>query len=87
MFDEDMIKVCENCENKYIDGDKYCRYCGSPLGSPKFITDDLLFIYGPSWDYSHECKQCGFAWKSTSMFETQSYCPKCGSYAETRMEE
>ena len=87
MLDEYMLKVCENCENNYIDGDKYCRYCGSPLGSPKFITDNLACIYGPGWEESLECKQCGFTWKSILMRAPERYCPKCGSEAMLRMEE
>ena len=27
-----MRKVCANCKENYINGDKYCRYCGAPMG-------------------------------------------------------
>ena len=41
-FDEKNLpkrKVCANCKNTYIESDKYCRYCGAPMGKPEFIPD------------------------------------------------
>ena len=54
------IKVCQNCQNTYIEGDKYCRYCGAPMGTPQYINDDFAEIYGPPpMKRTHKCKKCG----------------------------
>ena len=82
-----MRKVCANCRNTYREGDKYCRYCGAPLGKPDFIEEEFACIYGPPpVQRTHKCKKCGFSWQ-TSLFaciygpppvERTHKCKKCG---------
>ena len=64
-------KVCANCKNSYREGDKYCRYCGAPLGKPDFIEEDFACIYGPPpVERTHKCEKCGFSWKTTLMMNS-----------------
>jgi len=64
--DGDMIprmKVCANCRNAYIKGDRYCRYCGAPMGKPDYIEEDFATIYGPPpVKRVHQCRKCSFQW-------------------------
>lgn len=77
-----MRKVCANCKNTYREGDKYCRYCGSPLGKPDFIEEEFACIYGPPpVQRTHKCKKCGFTWETTLMVDKEKWCPKCGGAA------
>lgn len=78
-------KVCANCNNDYREGDKYCRYCGAPLGKPDFIEEDFACIYGPQpIEREHKCKRCGFTWKTYLMVDNEKWCPKCGSSAPAK---
>lgn len=80
--DVPMRKVCGNCNNSYIDGDKYCRYCGAPLGKPEFIEEDFACIYGPPpVTRKHTCAKCGYSWETTLMIDNERWCPKCGGSA------
>lgn len=75
-------KVCANCRHTYIEGDKYCRYCGAPMGSPQFIIEDFGCIYGPPpVKRTHKCKKCGFSWQTNLMIDDESFCPECGGPA------
>lgn len=75
-------KVCANCKNSYREGDKYCRYCGAPLGKPDFIEEDFACIYGPPpVERTHKCEKCGFSWKTTLMIDNEQWCPECGGPA------
>ncbi len=77
-----MRKVCANCRNTYREGDKYCRYCGSPLGKPDFIEEEFACIYGPPpVQRTHKCKKCGFSWQTSLMIDDEMWCPKCGGSA------
>ena len=77
-----MRKVCANCRNTYREGDKYCRYCGSPLGKPDFIEEEFACIYGPPpVKRSHKCKKCGFSWQTSLMIDDENWCPECGGEA------
>ena len=68
-------KVCANCKNSYREGDKYCRYCGAPLGN-------FACIYGPPpVERTHKCEKCGFSWKTTLMIDNEQWCPECGGPA------
>jgi len=72
-------KVCHNCKKEYIEGDKYCRYCGSPMGRAGYIMDEMDYIYGPPpVKRTHECKSCGFTWTTCKMVDEEAWCPKCG---------
>ena len=75
-------RVCANCKNTYIAGDKYCRYCGAPMGKPEFIIEDFSCIYGPPpVTRTHKCAKCGFTWKTDLMIDDEKFCPKCGGPA------
>lgn len=77
-----MRKVCANCRNTYREGDKYCRYCGAPLGKPDFIEEEFACIYGPPpVQRTHKCKKCGFSWQTSLMIDDEMWCPKCGGSA------
>ncbi len=74
--------VCANCGNDYNDGDRYCRFCGAPMGKPKFIMKDIAIIYGPPpVERVHKCVKCGFTWETCCMVDRQDFCPKCGGTA------
>ena len=75
-------KVCANCKNAYREGDKYCRYCGAPLGKPDYIEENFACIYGPPpVEREHRCKKCGFTWKTCLMIDDEKWCPQCGGEA------
>ena len=77
-----MRKVCANCKNTYIEGDKYCRYCGAKMGKPAFIPDNMACIYGPPpITRVHKCEKCGYTWTTNQMIDKERYCPKCGGSA------
>lgn len=75
-------KVCANCKNDYIEGDRYCRFCGAPMGKPEFIEDDFACIYGPEpTERLHICSNCGYQWITNQMVDKECRCPKCGGEA------
>ena len=75
-------KVCANCKQTYIEGDKYCRYCGAPMGRPDFIVEDFGCIYGPPpIRRVHTCNKCGYSWETNQMIDDERFCPKCGGNA------
>ena len=75
-------KVCANCKNDYIEGDKYCKYCGAPLGKPDYTQAIRSPLYGPPPVMRfHECPNCGYVWNTYVMIDKGRYCPKCGSLA------
>ena len=75
-------KVCANCGNNYMEGDKYCRFCGAPMGTPAFIEEDIACIYGPPpVKRVHTCARCGYSWTTTQMIDRARWCPKCGGAA------
>lgn len=83
-----MQKVCANCKNEYIKGDKYCRFCGAPMGTPVYITENFAEIYGPPpVKRTHTCKDCGHLWQTTEMIDNQRWCPECGGKAPVTDEE
>ncbi len=75
-------KICANCSGPYREGDKYCRYCGAPMGKPKVIDDDFACIYGPPpAKRTHVCSKCGNTWETSLMIDNEEYCPVCGGPA------
>lgn len=87
-YKNNVIKVCANCKEVYTQGDKYCRYCGAPMGQAKFIAEDIACIYGPPpIKRVHKCKDCGYSWKTVRMIDNERYCPKCGGSAPVTDEE
>ena len=75
-------KVCANCGNSYKEGDRYCRYCGAPMGTPEFIEENFACIYGPPpVSRTHKCGKCGFTWSTCLMIDDERFCPECGSPA------
>ena len=82
------LKVCANCKNTFAKGDKYCRYCGAPLGKPDYIEEDFACIYGPlPMKRVHECADCGYSWVTNLMIDDEKFCPKCGGAAPVQSEE
>ncbi len=76
------MKVCSNCKEPYREGDKYCRYCGAPMGRPEFIKEDFACIYGPQpMERTHKCRKCGYSWVTCYMIDDERFCPKCGGSA------
>lgn len=75
-------KVCANCGNSYRENEKYCRYCGAPMGTPDYIEEEFACIYGPPpVSRTHKCEKCGFTWKTTLMIDDEKFCPECGGQA------
>ena len=75
-------RVCANCGEPYIDGDKYCRFCGAPMGKPEYIEEDFACIYGPPpVKRTHVCRKCGYKWTTEQMIDNERRCPKCGGPA------
>lgn len=82
------LKVCANCKNTFVQGDKYCRYCGAPLGKPDYIEEDFACIYGPPpMKRIHKCAECGYSWATNLMIDDEKFCPKCGGAAPVKSEE
>jgi len=79
---DSLRKVCANCKSDYIEGDRYCRFCGAPMGKPDFIEDDFDCIYGPKpTERLHICNNCGYEWTTIQMVDAEHFCPKCGGEA------
>ena len=79
---EGMQKVCPNCRNPWREGDKYCRYCGSPMTAPSYIEFEMTCIYGPPpVERKHVCQSCGYTWTTCAMLDRERRCPKCGGDA------
>lgn len=77
-----MREVCGNCKNTYREGDKYCRYCGAPLGKPDYIEEHFACIYGPEpKERVHKCENCGYEWETCLMIDDEKHCPVCGGPA------
>ena len=65
-----------------IEGDKYCRYCGAPLGVPDFVDELFACLYGPPSEMrNHKCERCGYSWRSQRMVDNERWCPQCGDPA------
>ena len=78
----DKMKVCSNCKKPYRESDKYCRYCGAPMGKPAYIPQDFACIYGPPpIPRTHTCQQCGYSWETDLMIDNERRCPQCGGPA------
>ncbi len=78
MMFESKKKVCANCRQTYIEGDKYCRYCGAPMGTPIFIDEVFECVYGPEpMKRYHICAKCGYSWETNLMTDLERFCPKC----------
>lgn len=82
-MDEFKRKVCTNCHQNYTEGDKYCRFCGAPMGKPDYINEWFPCIYGPNPPLKrlHKCTQCGYTWETEEMVDEERFCPKCGGSA------
>lgn len=76
------IKRCPNCHGHWIEGDKYCRYCGARKDQPSFIDIPAACIYGPPpRERQHTCTKCGYTWKTRQMVDDERWCPHCGGEA------
>ena len=41
------MKTCANCKEPWVDGNKYCLFCGAPYKQVNYIRPDHPCIYGP----------------------------------------
>lgn len=81
-------KVCANCKRDYIEGDRYCRFCGAPMGKPDFFEERFETIYGPPpVERRHKCMKCGYQWTTEKMIDDEGWCPKCGGSAPVFYED
>ncbi len=81
-------KVCANCKEEYFEGDKYCRFCGAPMGQPDYVQGIRPPLYGPPpINQVHKCVKCGYSWASRRMIDKGRYCPKCGGDAPATVSE
>ena len=85
--DISVSEVCGNCKGRYFKGDKYCRFCGAPMGKPDYIEEVILILYGPPPPKQvHTCDKCGYSWETYGRLADEiygrinnvNYCPKCG---------
>lgn len=77
-----MTPFCPECGGAWIEGDRYCRYCGAKKDAPQYAMPDFACIYGPAPRIrKHFCKQCGHSWETNCMVDNESFCPKCGGEA------
>ena len=85
---ENKMKVCANCKKAYIEGDRYCRFCGAPMGKAAFIEEDFACIYGPPpVKRVHTCEKCGYSWETVLMIDNERCCPRCVGSAPVTSEE
>ena len=73
---------CGNCHEPLMDGDKYCRHCGTKRGKGKFKPYQNLMqcIYGPRpVERTRQCTKCKKIWKTMQMIDNENYCPYCGA--------
>ncbi len=88
LMDASKRKVCANCKEEYFEGDKYCRYCGAPMGKPDYIGGIMPPLYGPPpINRVHKCVKCGYSWETRRMIDKGRYCPKCGGDAPAIVSE
>ncbi len=80
----DEMAVCPYCGGAWIEGDRYCRFCGAKNVDYKIIMPSFSTVYGPCpVKRIHKCKKCGYTWEITAMIDEEKYCPKCGGECET----
>ncbi len=81
-----MSAICGNCRHDWVEGDRYCRYCGAPVGIPRFVPEGPMpCIYGPEpVPREHKCVRCGYTWETDLMIDREDYCPRCGGKAPGR---
>lgn len=80
---------CGNCHAE-LNGDKYCRICGTKAGEGAYepYQDLMECIYGPMpVNRKHVCTNCGYSWTTCFMVDDQKYCPKCGGSAPYEEDE
>ena len=59
--------TCANCHQTLLEGEKYCRYCGTERGDEKFepYRNIMQCIYGPMpVKRVHKCTKCKKKWKT-----------------------
>ena len=82
-----MGKVCGSCGSDWVEGDRYCRTCGAPLGEPRVIPDaPAPVLYGPEppKERAYRCTRCGFSWTAWAVTDEGRFCPRCGGSATGR---
>ena len=75
-------EVCPDCGGTWIDGDRYCRFCGALMSNPAFTPERFSTIYGPRpMNRTHRCTACGHEWITCLMIDRERFCPLCGEPA------
>lgn len=67
--------VCPKCRRHWTEGDRFCRFCGTPVTSPDYIEAP------PPVMRTHECVLCGFKWGNWQVEDLERFCPQCGGNA------
>jgi len=85
MYDKDLSSdykdKCGNCHETLMDGDKYCRHCGTKRGEGQFkpYLNIMECIYGPMpVKRKHICNTCKTIWERELMIDQEHFCPNCG---------
>lgn len=84
---DDYTGKCGNCHADMEDGDRFCRYCGTPRGEGAFLpyNNEVLCIYAPPMETRHKCKKCGYSWvRSRLGVDNAEFCPKCRGKLKTK---
>lgn len=89
-------KYCKNCNTRMDEEDEYCAECGMLYGLGHYSPDEISGISGiafacvygpPPKKRIHKCTKCNYTWNNFALVNSVRYCPKCGGYAETIVEE
>lgn len=82
---------CGNCHAPIAATDNYCSSCGTKAGEGKFepCAVEYAMVYGPEPPKrrEHKCPHCSYIWETYEMFDSDTYCVKCGGKGEKTFEE
>lgn len=78
------INKCGNCQYELNKDDKYCRKCGTKVGSGKYkpynVHISCLYGSGMYHNIKIRCKECSYEFEDRTGFRKEiNNCPKCGS--------
>lgn len=72
---------CANCHRMFMNGDKYCRVCGTERGKGTYLPyeNQAWILYGAPIKKRYKCGACGHIWISSQW--DSHFCPECGKDA------
>ncbi len=72
---------CANCRHMFMNGDKYCRVCGTERGKGTYLPykNQAWVMYGAPMKKRYKCGACGHVWISSQW--DSHFCPECGKDA------